>query len=209
MQLKFLNFNKVLCLSPHPDDVEYSIVGSILQSDQTQFDILCLTQGGDFDQTNSEDRLQEVNNFWSGVKNVNLFFTDTDHLKSKQEDEWVNFIENKFDINSYDAIMTTNQIDSHFEHRQTSRIAHAICRASKVGIIEYKSPSTLVDWVPNYFIDISKSYSKKIEMLNSFVSQGKRVYFQQEQIKAFHINFQSSKRGLEIVEMFKIIQLYD
>ena len=31
----------------------------------------------------------------------------------------------------------------------------------------------------------------------------------QEQIKAFHINFQSSKRGLEIVEMFKIIQLYD
>ena len=207
--MKFLNFKKVLCLSPHPDDVEYSIVGSILQSDQTQFDILCLTQGGDFDKTNSKNRLQEVTDFWSGIKNVNLFFTDTDHLKSKQEDEWVNFIENKFEMNSYDAIMTTNQIDSHFEHRQTSRIAFAICRASKIGIIEYRSPSTLVEWIPNYFIDISKSYSKKIKMLNNFVSQGKRVYFQPEQIKAFHTNFQASKRGLEIVEMFKITQLYD
>ena len=207
--MKFLNFNKVLCLSPHPDDVEYSIVGSILQSDKTQFDILCLTQGGEFDKTNSKDRHNEVNDFWSGIKNVSLYFSNTNHLKSKQEDEWVNFIENKFKINSYDAIMTTNQIDSHFEHRQTSRIANAICRVSKVGIIEYRSPSTLVGWTPNYFIDIRKSYSKKIKMLNSFVSQGKRVYFQPEQIKAFHINFQASKRGLEVVEMFKIIQLYD
>ena len=198
----------MLCLSPHPDDVEYSIVGSILQSDQTQFDILCPTKVVTLIKPTQKIDFKKLITFGQELKTL-INFTDTDHLKSKQEDEWVNFIENKFDINSYDAIMTTNQMDSHFEHRQTSRIAHAICRASKVGIIEYKSPSTLVDWIPNYFIDISKSYSKKIEMLNSFVSQGKRVYFQQEQIKAFHINFQSSKRGLEIVEMFKIIQLYN
>jgi len=207
--MKFLNFNRVLCLSPHPDDVEYSIVGSILQSNETQFDILCLTEGGKFDKTNSLNRHREVNDFWSGIKNVRLFFTKTDHLKSKQEDEWVNYIEKKFEINSYDAIMTTNKIDSHFEHRQTSRIASAICRVSKVVIIEYSSPSTFIEWTPNYFVDISKSYSKKIDMLNSFVSQGKRIYFQPKQIRSFHTNFQASKRGLEIVEMFKIIQLYE
>ena len=45
-------------------------------------------------------------------------------------------------------------------------------------------------------------------MLNNFVSQGKRSYFQKNQIQGYHTNFQASKRGLEIVEMFKIIQMY-
>ena len=34
---KFLNFNKVLCLSPHPDDVEYSMLGTILKYNGTKF----------------------------------------------------------------------------------------------------------------------------------------------------------------------------
>ena len=30
-KFKFLNFNKVLCLSPHPDDVEYAMLGSMIK----------------------------------------------------------------------------------------------------------------------------------------------------------------------------------
>ena len=44
--MKFLNFNKVLCLSPHPDDVEYSMGGTIIKYTDTHFDILCLTHVG-------------------------------------------------------------------------------------------------------------------------------------------------------------------
>ena len=29
--MKFLGFNKVLCLSPHPDDVEFGMMGTILK----------------------------------------------------------------------------------------------------------------------------------------------------------------------------------
>ena len=49
--MKFLGFNKVLCLAPHPDDVEYSMGGTIIKHYNTQFDVLCLTQGGDCDIT--------------------------------------------------------------------------------------------------------------------------------------------------------------
>ena len=38
--MKFLGFNKVLCLSPHPDDVEYSMSGTIIKYEDTHFDIV-------------------------------------------------------------------------------------------------------------------------------------------------------------------------
>ena len=38
--MKFLGFDKVLCLSPHPDDVEYSMSGTILKYKDTHFDIV-------------------------------------------------------------------------------------------------------------------------------------------------------------------------
>lgn len=209
MHKTFLNFNKVLVLSPHPDDVEYSIAGTVMKHTNTHFDIINMTKGGDFDITTaSTNRLKEVDEFWLGVENTTVYYTDAIHLKTKQEDEWINYIETKFDIKSYDAILTTNQIDSHFEHRQTSRIATAICRVADVGIIEYNSPSTLVEWTPNLFVDIKPIYNLKLQRLSKFVSQGHRSYFQENQIRGFHTNFQASKRGLELVEMFKIIQMY-
>jgi len=54
--MKFLNFNRVLCLAPHPDDAEYSMAGVVLKYLDTYFDILCLTEGGYCDVTTSQSR---------------------------------------------------------------------------------------------------------------------------------------------------------
>ena len=74
--MKFLGFNRVLCLSPHPDDIEYSMGGTIIRHSNTQFDILCLTQGGDYDVTTDNSRLNEARNSWKSTKvnNINLHF---------------------------------------------------------------------------------------------------------------------------------------
>jgi len=41
---RFLNFNRVLCLAAHPDDVEYGMLGSIMKYTDTKFDILVLSE---------------------------------------------------------------------------------------------------------------------------------------------------------------------
>ena len=46
---KFLNANRVLCLSPHPDDIEYGALGIMYKFKDTQFDILTISIGGKFD----------------------------------------------------------------------------------------------------------------------------------------------------------------
>ena len=61
--MKFINLNKVLCLSAHPDDVEYSMLGSIIRFEDTIFDIVVLSSGGDFDDTN-KNRDVECSKIW-------------------------------------------------------------------------------------------------------------------------------------------------
>ena len=203
--MKFLGFNKVLCLSPHPDDVEYSMSGTIFKYRDTHFDIITLTSGGDFDKTNTNPRKNEVINFWKEIDNVSLQFGYDSPFKCMDEAAWVNYIETNFLLN-HEAILLTSDHDSHFEHRFVSKFGYALARIKPISLIEYMSPSTQRMWQPNLFVDISVQYTQKKLRLNSFTSQKDRSYFQEEQINGFHTEFQCSKKGITIVEQFNIKQ---
>ena len=209
--MKFLEFNKVLCLAPHPDDIEYSLSGTINKYSNTEFDLLCLTQGGDCDNTTNSSRLEEVKDSWKVSMNTNyqLFFTPYKFLKELTEDQWINFIEKHYtNINNYDAIILPSTKDSHFEHRLVSSFGWPLSRIKSISLVEYRSPSTLESWIPNLFVDISKQYKTKLKMLSKFESQLHRSYFQEEVIKGFHIDFQCSKKDLKLVEQFNLRQLF-
>ena len=99
--MKLLNLDKVVCLSPHPDDTEFSLAGTALKYYDTTFFINCLTKGGapGFDSSNEEfERRQEVNEYWKelGVENVLVIHSNCDYLTDKTEPEWINYIEDVF-----------------------------------------------------------------------------------------------------------------
>jgi len=228
--MKFLNYDKVLCLSPHPDDAEYGMLGTICKYKDTKFDIVVLSQGGDFDKSTAKSRQNECKKIWENIDNINGVFIESEFIKDKDEDEWVNILENKFDISSYDCIITTSPTDSHFEHRMVSNLTYPLVRRSKCGIIQYKSPSTLDTWIPNFFVDISDIQNRnqedghsdgthmlfmamiwyvKLNKLKLFESQQNKSYFEEDAIKSFHSNYQCSNRDMLHVESFKIIRGYN
>jgi LmbE family N-acetylglucosaminyl deacetylase len=210
--MKFLNFDRVLCLSPHPDDVEYSMSGTILKHGDTHFDILCLTQGGDCDETTSQDRIIEMHNAWnvSQANNYTVYSSDSKLLKDKDVDQWINYIEttymNKF---KYDCIMTTSEHDSHFEHGIVSSLSAPLSRVKAYSIIQYRSPSTLETWIPNLFVSLDGFLDIKKKMLQQFKSQIDRPYFSDIVLNGFHTNFQCMKKGKGFVESFKVITFYE
>jgi len=211
--MKFLNFNKVLCLSPHPDDVEISMMGSIMKYPGTQFDILCLTRGGakGFDDTNKLDRRGEVKNVWAETNcvNVSLYNSKFEYFEDTNEPGWINFIENEFiKKNNYDCIFIPTAEDSMFEHRFVNGFGAALCRSSLIGLIEYHISSTLNTWQPNLFVSIKREYKTKLRALKHFESQSSKGYFKKQMLDAFHSNFQCSKRGLNVVEQFKVIEMF-
>tara|TARA_Y100000593_G_scaffold45167_1_gene85950 strand:- start:644 stop:1330 length:687 start_codon:yes stop_codon:yes gene_type:complete len=228
--MKLLNYSKVLCLSPHPDDVEYGMLGTICKYKDTQFDVVVLSQGGDFDESTAESRQEECKKVWEHIDNLNGSFIDSKFIKDKDEDEWVNILENKFDISSYDCIITTSPTDSHFEHKMVSNLTYPLVRRSKCGIIQYKSPSTLDTWTPNLFVDLNVLVDRnredghsedthrlfmafiwyvKLHKLKLFESQQDKSYFDEFSLNSFHSNYQCSMRGMNHVESFKIIRGYN
>jgi len=207
--MKFLNFNHVLSLSPHPDDVEFGMMGTILKYTDTKFDILCISQGGNFDDTTSINRLDEVKNVWNNYPNVTLHFTDKKFIEELRHDAWVNYIEtNYLSMINYDCLFIPTNEDSHFEHKLINELAAPLARLKNLSIIEYRTPSTLDSWLPNIFVDITDYFDNKCERLMQFVSQNNRWYFKTELLQSFHSNFQSYKKGIKYTEKFRAIQLY-
>ena len=207
--MKFLNLNKVLCLSAHPDDTEYGMLGSMATYRETQFDVLVLSDGGDFDETTGVDRTKECLYIWDWFENVNGEFSKQSHVKSESEDFWVNHIENKYDISSYGAICTLPRHDSHFEHRMVNHISYALLRGKDVGLITYRAPSTLEEWIPNYYVNVNSVITNKVGLLREgFVSQKDKLYFQKQSIRDFHTNYLCSKVGVGYVEQFRIERLF-
>ena len=134
--MKLLKYDKILCLSPHPDDVEYSMSGTIMKYVDTQFDILCLTIGGAEDKTSSKSRYNEVKNFWNGISNVNLIYLNLD-ISNYREDVAIQVIDSKLNMSDYDAIFIPCREDNHFFHRNISTLGRSLCRVSKFDLIEY------------------------------------------------------------------------
>lgn len=212
--MKFLNFNKVLCLSPHPDDVEYSMLGTVMKHSDTQFDILCMTKGGakGFDKTNGNNRVCEVEEVWlqANLDNAFIYHSDCDFFEDKDRDAgWVNYIETNYIKNGgYDCIFIPTKDDSMFEHRFVNGLGPALVRVSPISLVEYHTPSTLNTWQPNIFIDIEDCYKDKLGLLQNFESQIDKSYFQRNTLDAFHSNYQCRKRGIKIIEQFKLIELF-
>jgi LmbE family N-acetylglucosaminyl deacetylase len=211
--MKFLNKENILCLSPHPDDIEYGALASMLKYKDTKFEILVLSNGGDFDKSSGTTREKECYKIWENIKNIKGQFFSKTFVKEYSEDQWVSKIENIYNINSYDCILTTTKFDSHFEHRMVNNITYALARTSKCGIISYKTPSTLESWIPNFYVDIDKNIDKKIELLRLFKTQlkkesGGEIYFEKNKILSFHTNYISTKIEANFVETFKINRLF-
>lgn len=210
---KFLSFNRVLCISPHPDDVEIAMMGTIIKYPDTHFDILCLTRGGamGYDKTNSADRRGEVRSVWGCVRcgNVSLYDSKYEYFEETNEPGWISHIEKDFlSKEEYDCMLIPTGEDSMFEHRYVNKFGPAICRSSLISMIEYHVISTLNTWQPNLFVDVSKEYNIKLEALKKFESQQHKSYFKKSTLDSFHSNFQCSKKGLEIVEKFKVIEMF-
>ena len=206
--MKFLNFNKVLCLGAPPDDVEYGMLGSMCKFTDTEFDILILSEGGDFDKSTGKDRQLECQNIWDKIPNVNGKFTGIKHVVNHQEDEWVNILESGGYISDeYDCIFTLPNEDSHFEHRIVNNMTPALVRHKRIGIISYRTPSTLDNWIPNFYVEID--LDEKIEYLNAFESQLEKPYFSEKSFKSFHSNYQCFKKNMKFVELFRVEIIYN
>ena len=102
-----LIFKKVLCLAPHPDDVELSFSGTIKKNNETEFDIYIMSMGNKHEKLAGAFRHREVENFWKEYKcdNIKLINSNIPYVSTLSEDAWVTKIENEINILDYDCVL--------------------------------------------------------------------------------------------------------
>jgi LmbE family N-acetylglucosaminyl deacetylase len=191
-----------LVLSPHPDDAEYSVSGTIFKSNDF-WKIVTLSSGGDNDETTSHSRLEECESFWADKGNVCHIGRNSKTIDEYREYELVAIIDDLLD--NVDTIYVPPLEDNHFEHRRVSKAARAATRGKSITLIEYYTPSTRSTWVPNLFVDIDDyMYEKDFALHQHFKSQDDRFYFSEKNIEIFHEDYFCRLRGLDKVEKFRV-----
>jgi len=205
--MKFLGADKVLCLSPHPDDVELSMYGTIQKYADTMFTIVCCSLGTKTDSYSTQDRHDEIKDFWAKApKKPILHFID-DWIELRQEHEWVRLLESQF-VEDNTIVCCPSDADSHYEHRLIASASYALTRYKPLGIVQYKTPSTLHAWVPNLYVSIDDYYHNKLCLLQTIHTQQNKIIFDPVTLEAMHKDVQTIKRGIPFTEFFKIITHY-
>jgi len=201
--MQFLNSKKILCISPHPDDVELSMSGSIMKFSDTKFDILCLTSGSEGDPTSSNKRLDEVKNFWDGINNVKLIFSENKFSNERSQEKWLNYIDQIINEGNYDVLISPPKYDSHFEHVLFYYVCLSATRDKPISFLTYNTISTQRNWIPNIHVDITENFDTKWQRIaSSFISQKKHAYLEEETFESFHADFSSRKKGVKYTEHF-------
>jgi len=199
--MKFLGLDRVLCLSPHPDDVEYGMSGTVWKHPETAFTVFTMSVGSRGDEGSDIVRQQEVTSFWGDSVTVRL---RAGHFYEKEETGVC-----QVETDGYDAILVPPERDSHFEHAMTNRIGRALTRDRPIALIEYCTVSTHLDWTPNLMVDIGREFERKRGALHeAFTSQEDRAYFRGPVLDTFHRNMQAGKKGILYVERFRLVEVY-
>jgi len=199
---------KILAIWPHPDDIELGCFWTMCRYasewDEVNFLVMTKWEWG----TDKWNRVQEANQS-AQLLNCKLFIED---LKDRYISEWqetIQVIERYIDKIKPDVVFIPSKNDTHQDHRSVYFASLVACRLID-RIYIYQSPSTSIEFKPNYYVDISKFIKTKIQAVRIHSSQWWKVYMADRAIewlaeyRAFDI-FKNDKY-FEAFELFRSIQ---
>ena len=107
------------------------------------------------------------------------------------------------------GLLIPSKEDSQFEHRFVNKLGYGLIRSFPISLIEYKTVSTLTEWNPNFTVNITSEYIRKVEATKAFVSQKDKAFFSDTVLEQFHTDYRLSRRGIRYSEQFKILECFE
>jgi len=228
-----LNRKKILVIAAHPDDEVLGCGGAMARFAAEGCEVYTLILGEGItsrdkerDRAERENEISELRkqaenaNNILGVKKVYAFNFPDNRFDSVPLLDIIKTIEKiKGDVHP-DSVFTHHQGDLNIDHQITFKAVMTAFRPVKDESVkeifsfeipsstEWSAPSSLTYFMPDYFVDVSKSLKVKINALKEYETE-LRDFPHPRSLKAVELNAEQwgIKMGLEAAEAFKTIRI--
>lgn len=175
----------VLALGAHPDDLELGCGATLAKLVARGVEVVAvvLTDGGNGGSA-AHDRRDETRAGLAKLGVVNLIqhsFPDT-RLHECLND-LIATLEDHVEEVAPDRVYTMFDRDRHQDHRAVYEASAVACRRVP-QIFGYETPSSYPNFIPTVFEPVDDFIELKVEALKVHMSQGSRLYMQEEKIRS-------------------------
>ena len=192
----------VLALGAHPDDLELGCGATLAKLSANGVAVhAVIFSAGKLGGPAEYDRTAETRGALESLGVASVTQHDfADRRLHEVLNELIDCTEDHVSKVAPDRVYTMFHLDRHQDHRTVHEASVVACR--KVGqILGYETPSSYPNFTPTVFEPIDEYIEAKIEALKLHVSQGERLYMQQEKIRSA-AHFRGAQVDLNQTESF-------
>lgn len=199
----------VLAVGAHPDDIELGCGGYLLKAKEAGARVYGLTiSRGERGAEGGGDRRaeQEQAAAFVGLDGLwNLGIADTkvrEHLR-----EVIETMEQRIRETGATVVLTHSHFDVHSDHQAVFDATKEAAR-NVPTILCYEDVGTAKEFVPNYFVDISRYMDDKLQLVAFHRTQQGKPYMESEMIRgrAAHRGLQGGVQFAEAFRIHRIVQ---
>jgi len=170
----------ILVLSPHADDAEIAMGGTIAKYVDEGHNVTIMTailpkenKEGQIDDFMSKNRFKEQENS-AKILGAKLDVLDLDPYDFSFSRKYIKIFDKKINEYKPDIIFSCWEHDTHQDHKSLAHILFAATRKNNISINLYEvmipGGINTYSFNPQYFVNISKYIDKKIEAIKSYKS---------------------------------------
>lgn len=175
----------ILAIGAHPDDIELGCGGSLAKLARAGADVTALVLSkGRRGVMSDDDRAAETRRALESIGIRRIYVHDFEDTQlARHLTDIIPVIEACVREVAPTRVYTMFQFDRHQDHRAVYEASSIACR-SVPQLLGYETPSSYPNFTPTVFEMIGPDLETKITALKCHVSQGSRVYMQEEKIRA-------------------------
>jgi LmbE family N-acetylglucosaminyl deacetylase len=175
----------VLALGAHPDDLELGCGATLAKLAASGVAVHAVVfSDGKVGGPSGFDRIAETRAALESLGVASVIQHDfTDTRLHQALNELIECSEEHVRTIAPDRVYTMFHLDRHLDHRTVHEASVVACRKVR-QILGYETPSSYPNFMPTVFEPIDDFIEAKIEALKLHVSQGERLYMQQEKIRS-------------------------
>ena len=199
---------RVLGIAAHADDIALGCAGTIAKHVKIgdQVFLLILTRGeeGGDPKVRTEETVKSAATL--GIPRKNVYFGNLPDAKMLENlRKAILEIESVTDKCKPFRVYTSSNKDRHQDHFAVAMATKAACRKTP-QVLAYETPSTLAEFSPQVFIDISETLPLKIKSIRLHQSQRRKGYMKANAVRGL-ARFRGLQAGVKAAEAFEVYRM--